>query len=454
VSSHPKGAKDKKSKKNKKTKVTGDTADSEGEHFAFRNRRLARLQRVERDTRAYRRLKRMSDDSRTVTKPHSTEEQHSATEDEESLGDQILLQSLADPTPNHLDPLFNPPAPQPHIQPNQQPPVIAQQQILQIKPLQPVNMAEVRLRAIQPEPFYGLVAEDALEWMTRLTAYFTASKTAEDMKATVLSLLLRNVALVWFKELPLLSRTTADEFETLLEKPFLDKFNGKNVKWMTRQRMEARIMKPSETVDEYIREMICMASRLAIDGTALAPSLIRGLRSDIKLQLMALQPDGFDDTVEKIRLAETIANMRELGATFGVPTPTDHSESQQISKLERKVNDLTRKLNNVKLTNVSETPPSPTPRQKQNPRREKAPQGDWRSAPQDRGPTERFTNFQDRRQNPPLTPDDFINMIGQMMYQRYEGQRQPRRPRQNTSWRPPPFINGPTGVTVGRLYTR
>jgi hypothetical protein len=286
-------------------------------------------------------------------------------------------------------------------------------------------MVGVHLRAIGPEPFYGLVEEDALQWMNRLTAYFTAANTDEAMKCTVLGLLLRNVALVWFKGLDIADRTTATEFEELLEKPFLVKFNGKNVRWMTRQKMESRVMRTNETVDDYIREMICMASRLEIDGTTLAPSLIRGLRPDVKMQLMALQPEGFDDTVEKIRLAETIANMRDMGAAFGVPYSAKQGENDQITKLEKKISNLTKNLSDVMIASTSETPPSPPPRRKPPPRYDSAPHRHWREPPQHNHHENEHISFHDPRSHP-RGADDPIDVISDM-FQHFD--RDTRRPR-------------------------
>jgi hypothetical protein len=75
-------------------------------------------------------------------------------------------------------------------------------------PQQPTSMAGVNIKAIQPEPFYGLPTEDADEWMKRLIAYFTATKTEEGMKCTIFQLLLQNVASVWFKSLSATDQVT------------------------------------------------------------------------------------------------------------------------------------------------------------------------------------------------------------------------------------------------------
>jgi hypothetical protein len=173
------------------------------------------------------------------------------------------------------------------------------------------SMAAVNIKCIQPEPFCGSPSEDAADWIDRLKAYFETVRTDSSLKCKVFQLLLREVASVWFKSLPDTVRNTHN-FNNDLATPFVTKFVTNNTKWMARQTLEMRVMTPGETTAEYIRDILIWAARLDIRGEEHTHILIRGLRPALKAGLMALQPKGLEDTIEKIRLAETIEDMKKM----------------------------------------------------------------------------------------------------------------------------------------------
>jgi hypothetical protein len=311
-----------------------------------------------------------------------------------------------------------------------------------------LRMASVNIKSIQPEPFYGLPEEDAEDWINRLKAYFETAGTDKSLKGKVFQLLLRNIATVWFKSLPRAVKCTQN-FDEDLAKPFLAKFVTENTKWLTRQALEMRVMRPSETADEYIRAILLLAARLDIEGNDHTHLLIRGLRPVLKAELMGLQPKGFDDTIEKIRLAETIVHMKETSAVADfrhldssgqLSRSLKNRPPSQMDKLERTVSELAKKLSNIKLVGPTDPLQQPPPEPQTRPPRPQRPREEPPRPPPRYDGRGRLPQEQrrDRRDNQDqgryvIRPNDVINAISQLF-------RSPRQDAPRTfpqTWRDP-----------------
>ena len=216
------------------------------------------------------------------------------------------------------------------------------QPIIGIVPVVDVNMSS--FKSIQPDKFNGLATEDGREWLRKMETYFKVAGIADDKRAPVFELLMSNLAGVWFNTF---SDTDKADY-TVIEPAFKLKYINDDANWLTRHKLESRVMSQTETVDEYIQEILLLGQRLNCSQSEQRQALIRGLRPALKAEVVALQPKTFDDTIEKIRLAETVANLKEVSPSGG---QQDRSRSQ-YDKLERKIAELTKQLSASKQSRV------------------------------------------------------------------------------------------------------
>ena len=169
------------------------------------------------------------------------------------------------------------------------------------------ELAQKDNKAIQPEPFHGYdTSEDPKQWWTRLDTYLKIQNATDAQKKATFELLLRGPAAVWFTRLPDDKKDTWANLET----NFVDRFDNESSKWLRAQKLEERKLKPGDSVEEYINDVLKASTRLKFTDDQVRKQLIRGLYPQFKSKVMEAAPADLSATIDRIRLTETVIEMQ------------------------------------------------------------------------------------------------------------------------------------------------
>ena len=177
-----------------------------------------------------------------------------------------------------------------------------------------IDKPKGRVSAFVPVPFYGLSTEDAAEWLDQFKAWlsFEHKDDVTDI-ANAFQLLLRGTANIWFKNLPAAVKNNA----ALLFNSFTQHFTSLQPKWILEQQLWNKFMTRNETLDNYISEIDCLATRLKKTESDKCNIFVRGLLPELRVSVIQQKPTSW---VECIQAANTAMEAFAISSTPAKPS--------------------------------------------------------------------------------------------------------------------------------------
>ena len=164
---------------------------------------------------------------------------------------------------------------------------------------------------LTPEPYHGYSCEDLEIWISRMESYFAIRYMNDPAhRATMAQLLLRGPAEIWCRNAAPNQKDTWDHLTAALR----DQFGNLIDRWSLQNQIEQRKLKINEKVEQYINDVRMLASRLNMDDAQTMQALIRGLSPTMKQFVIGHAPANLEQTLQKIRLSETVQTLNPISA--------------------------------------------------------------------------------------------------------------------------------------------
>lgn len=227
----------------------------------------------------------------------------------------------------------------------------------------PSEGSSVDFKAIQPQTFSGNADEFPNRWLKQFEGYCKAKNVKDDQKIALFKLLLRSVAQTWVEEFDVDNKKSWTD----LSKQFLLEFESPATMWHNQSQLDERTLKPTESIDTYINDILQLASRLHMDKEAQMKALIRGLPPDMKSNVLYRNPKTVQEAIQAIHLCGMCAKMKESAQTATIQTETEsavnHSQNKlintcravtdQLDDKMTKLDALTQRLNNITMAEAT-----------------------------------------------------------------------------------------------------
>ena len=157
---------------------------------------------------------------------------------------------------------------------------------------------------LEPNPFYGSVAEDASDFIVRFELYSELNNLAAD-KRLLTFFLCRGLAKVWLDGLADADKQTYQA----LRARFREKLVDNQQRWLKTQELDSRVQSDGESAETYIADVLLKGSRLHLTHRELRQCLIRGLKPELKSYVISHNPDILDQVIERINLGEAVGKI-------------------------------------------------------------------------------------------------------------------------------------------------
>jgi len=178
------------------------------------------------------------------------------------------------------------------------------------------NNRPPRLKPAAPGTFSGRTDENIRQWFQRVETFFDASATPDADKPAFLKTLLKGEAYdVARKVQPIgpadvngiMPPVTYDDIKEAL----LHHFLGAHRQYVLRSDLDERKLAKSESLDDYMRDILEKASLLDLGDDEKQRLLLRGLPGSLRSEIISHQPANLDELINRIRLSETVDKMRK-----------------------------------------------------------------------------------------------------------------------------------------------
>ena len=123
----------------------------------------------------------------------------------------------------------------------------------------------------------------------------------DEQKMRIVHLYLRDQARLWYNSLQPGQKNNLQNFRNA----FLAQFAAPEQRYVLEQELMDRKMKPTETAEQYIREVRNMADKLQWDQDRVMRHLIAGLTPKLKPDVILANPQTLPDTIIRIKLTES-----------------------------------------------------------------------------------------------------------------------------------------------------
>ncbi len=166
-------------------------------------------------------------------------------------------------------------------------------------------------RALMPEYFYGYSTEDPRQFADKFETYVHLQNIPADRQLDAVRMLLKGPAEVWWSSVPAADKANWAAFRVA----FLNAYAGDNAQWMLEQQLDDRKQGKNESVELYINDVLKLAKRLNKDDNHIRQVLVRGLQPEVKSYVIGQNPQGLQQTLEKIKLGETAVKVSQPTST-------------------------------------------------------------------------------------------------------------------------------------------
>ena len=225
---------------------------------------------------------------------------------------------------------------------------------LLVPPIRP-NMAEERI--LLSDPFLGSSKEDAAEFWRRLETYLEYKRSDDSDKLRLTTAMFVCTARDWYEGL---AEERKDTFPHL-KAAFAEKFIQPAIlKWQSANDIFTKKQMQTETVDDCANRIKNLGKRIEFNDSTLMFALFNGLKSAIKGQVLARNPQSFAEAVDYARLAEL--------SVFVTTSSTENMITEQVAQMRCDIQQLAGKgmVNDTSITTLTtdrvNRSPSPSPR--------------------------------------------------------------------------------------------
>jgi hypothetical protein len=179
-----------------------------------------------------------------------------------------------------------------------------------------------------PNAYYGHTDEDPYKFLDKFNTYCDIQEINVEHKPKYFRLLLAEQSEVWVTSLIDGVRQDWDQ----LSAAFLVEFAGESIRFILEQTLEERKQKEGEKTNTYISEVLRITQYLQKEEHEVCRILVKGLLPEIKRFVIGSNPKTLTETVQKIRLAETVSSIQPESLTV-TPTVAGISTEAQVKGL-------------------------------------------------------------------------------------------------------------------------
>ena len=227
------------------------------------------------------------------------------------------------------------------------------------------NMTDMPSLGIPPPTFSGTPTENAEAFKQDFESYCVVNNIKADRKFDVFKLLLKGLALNWFQNL---KDTEKPDYATAITHFDTAYINTKHP-WVKLQKLNARKLLPTESVDDYIRDVLALCPEE--DSTSKMNHLLNGLDVNDRATLMCQNPSDLNDLVHKLVLLRASNQVRSQSAVNSIEEATNiASISNTLARIEERLQrPLMTDNNSYDRRGRSQSPPAFRPQRQPYPSR-------------------------------------------------------------------------------------
>lgn len=223
--------------------------------------------------------------------------------------------------------------------------------------------ANFDFKAIQPDVFHGLSTEFPTRWIRQFEAYCNTKKISDYQIKALFKLLMRSRAQIWVDSFDKKDTKTWKA----VKQAFLQEFESPTAMWHNQNKLDERKLRPDETPDQYINDVLQLTARLYMSKQAQMKALIRGLPPKVKGNVLYHNPTTMNDVIHAIQLAAMCEDMNvskpSSKSSKSSSKDTDEVQAKLVATckavtdhLDDQLQDSTKKLRKMKLTATAEDP--------------------------------------------------------------------------------------------------
>jgi len=176
------------------------------------------------------------------------------------------------------------------------------------------NNRPPRLKPVSPGTFSGRTDENIRQWFQRLETFFEANATPENDKGAFLKTLLKGEAYDVARKVeaqPANADGVVPPIYDDIKEALINHFLGAHRQYVLRSDLDERKLAKSESLDDYMRDVIEKATLLDLGDEEKQRLLLRGLPGSLRSEVISHQPANLDELINRIRLSETVDKMRK-----------------------------------------------------------------------------------------------------------------------------------------------
>jgi len=193
-------------------------------------------------------------------------------------------------------------------------------------------------RCLEPGVYLGLSTENASDWLNRFENYCVLNSLEKEKKIMTFQLLLKGASSCWFNGL---SDEDKKDYKEII-KQFKLTFMNKSKQWINTHRLETRKLEPGESCECYINEIVNIANQIGLTEKETTQTLIRGLPTSIRAQIIAFNPTTMDETIQRIYLAEATLKLQKTEEVATIEKTTNSQLTALVTAMEKMNDNLKR----------------------------------------------------------------------------------------------------------------
>ncbi len=156
--------------------------------------------------------------------------------------------------------------------------------------------------SLKPRSFFGIPSDNAEQWLGRFNNWASLQQLSDIAKLSALPLFLEGLAADWVASL---TEQNVDTWEHLINSFKQRFFPNELQKWRALSELWSRNQKPTESVDEYVTNIRCLARQAsANDDQQINAAIIKGLRDNIRLHVLQSDHNTTEEILKAARIAE------------------------------------------------------------------------------------------------------------------------------------------------------
>ena len=207
--------------------------------------------------------------------------------------------------------------------------------------LQQYSRNKHSLSDLEPRSFSGSTQDNAANWIQKLENYCKYNHIKDNEKLILFESLLQSGASCWYSNL---DATTKKDW-TAVKNKFSECYAGAN-RWINSQKIENRKLSPTETCDNYVKNMTDMAQLAGMGEDELSKALIRGLPEEMKWMVVSFNPKTIGETIARILLSEASYKHKKAEVYSLEERISSHKLTDCLEKLSLRLDEMERRSQN------------------------------------------------------------------------------------------------------------